>query len=470
MVALPARPPIALEGTAFATRALCGVVKRFIAAAFTYAALVALAGCVGSPGAPSLPPDALAGILQSAGGGAGKIQHVVWVVQENRSFDDLFAGYPGADTVESGKKSNGKTIALRPVSLKRLYEIDHSAFAMFQACNGRGKLRGTECRMDGFNLERLTGGPRNGQYARVPQSESKPYWDMAHEWTLADKMFASQLDESFVAHQYIIAAQAQSSVDVPFSYWGCTGKTDVVEIITQDRMYGGVQRPCFNYATLGDELDKAGLAWRFYTSRYRVPTSGLWSGYQAVKHIFRGPDWKTDIFTPQKKFLTDVRAGKLASFTWVTPLCADSDHPLCGGGLGPSWVTSVVNAVGESKFWDSTVVFVQWDDWGGFYDHVPPPHKGYDGLGFRVPLIVISPYAKKNYVSHVQYETASVLRFAEDLFGLPQLSAADARATSPMADCFDFSRGPRKFVPIEAPQAEAFFLNQANDPRIPDEQ
>jgi phospholipase C len=447
-------------------------VKRLFLPASVYVALLAFAACSGPPSVPSLPSHAGNSILQSlAGNGAGKIQHVVWVVQENRSFDDLFEGYPGADTVSSGKDSNGKTIALQPVSLKTTYEIDHSAFAMFLACNGKGKLPGTQCRMNGFNLEKLFGGPLNGQYAYVPHRESKPYWDMAHEWVLADKMFASQLDESFVAHQYIIAAQAQSSVDVPFYRWGCAGgKTDDVEIITQKRKYGGVQQACFNYETFGDELDTAGLEWRFYTNKFWVPFGGLWSGYQAVRHIFRGPDWKTDVITPQKTFLTDVGAGKLASFTWITPLCRDSDHIQCGGGMGPSWVTSIVNAVGGSKFWDSTVIFVQWDDWGGLYDHVPPPYEGYDGLGFRVPLIVISPYAKKNYVSHVQYETASVLRFAEDLFGLPQLSVADTRATSPAADCFDFSQKPRKFVPIETPQNAAFFLSQPSDPRIPDAQ
>jgi phospholipase C len=129
-----------------------------------------------------------------------------------------------------------------------------------------------------------------------------------------------------------------------------------------------------------------------------------------------------------------------------------------------------VNAVGESKFWDSTAVFIQWDDWGGTYDPVPPPFKDYDSLGFRVPLIVISAYAKKNYVSHVPYETASVLRFGEDLFGLGHLSQADTRATSPAADCFDFSQKPRTFVPIKAPMGPDFFLRQANDGQIPDEQ
>ena len=430
-----------------------------------------LAGCSGSQSVSSLPLRPVNALQAFGSNGAGKIQHVVWVVQENRSFDDLFAGYPGADTALSGKDSHGNTIPLQQVSLETRYEVDHSAFAMFSACDGTGKLPGTHCRMDGFDLERKYGGPLNGQYARVPYRESKPYWDMAHEWVLADKTFASQLDESFVAHQYIIAAQAHSSVDVPFYYWGCAGgKSDVVEILTLERSYGGDQRPCFDYKTLGDELDDAGLAWRFYTSRYRAPFSGLWSGYQAVKHIFHGPDWKNDVVTPQKTFLTDVRSGKLASFTWITPMCAESDHSSCGGGHGPSWVASIVNAVGESKFWNSTVVFVQWDDWGGLYDHVPPPHEDYDGAGFRVPLIVISPYAKKNYVSHVQYETASVLRFAEDLFGLPQLSAADARAASPAADCLDFSQTPRKFVPISAPLGAAFFASQPDDLRIPDAQ
>jgi phospholipase C len=404
-----------------------------------------------------------------ASSGAGKIQHVIWVVQENRTVDNLFHGYPGADTVSKGKDSFGGSIALQPISLKTKYEIDHSAFAMFEACDGTAKVPGTSCKMDGFNLERESAGPTNGQYAYVPQKEAQPYWDMAHEWVLGDRMFPSQLDESFAAHQYIIAAQAQHSVDVPTLLWGCEGgRKDVALTLLQRRVYGPSQAPCFDYQTLGDELDGAGLTWRFYTSAYKVPNSGIWSGYQAVKHIFDGPDWKNDVITPQKQFLSDVAEGHLASFTWITPLCRDSDHSMCGGGGGPSWVSSIVNAVGKSKYWDSTAIFVMWDDWGGLYDHVPPPHKDYDGLGFRVPFLVISPYAKSGYVSHVQYETASVLRFAEDLFGLAQLSVSDSRATSPAADCFDFSQKPRKFVPISAPQDAEYFRSEPLDDRIPD--
>ena len=404
--------------------------------------------------------------------GAGKISHVVYIVQENRSFDNLFQGYPNADTVSSGKNSRGETIALQPVSLKTNYTIDHSAQAMFAACDGKGTLPGTKCRMDGFNLEESFGGPPAPEYVYVPHGESKPYFDMAHEWVLADRMFQSQIDESFVAHQYIIAAQAAWSVNLPLFAWGCTGgKDDTLPIITKARTIGPKRYPCYDYQTLGDELDKANLSWRFYASKYgRESGEGAeWSAYQAIRHIRFGPDWKKDVISPNWKFITDVRAGKLANFTWITPVCDDSDHVGCGGGFGPSWVSALVNTVGKSKFWDSTVIFVQWDDWGGLYDHVAPEYKDRDSLGFRVPLLVISPYAKQDHVSHVHYETASVLRFAEDLYGLDQLAAADKRATSPAADCFDFSKPPRPFAKIQAPRAPSFFMRQyANDYFAPD--
>jgi phospholipase C len=409
--------------------------------------------------------------------GAGKIQHIVYIVQENRSFNNLFYGYPGAYTVTSGKDSKGETILLQPISLHVQYVIDHSSSAMFFACHGRGKLAGTKCRMDGFDREWWNGGPRRvkyPQYVYVPQRETKPYFAMAHEWVLADRMFESQLDESFTAHQYVIAAQARRSVDLPYGPWGCEqGPSDYINTLTNDRKLGKQEVPCFDYETLGDELDAAKLSWRFYTSWYDTPSSGfgaVWSAYQAVNHIYNGPDWKKDVITPQKQFFRDIAKGKLANFTWITPICANSDHPNCQGGYGPSWVAALVNAIGESKYWDSTAIFVQWDDWGGLYDPVPPPFEDYDGLGFRVPLLVISPYAKHDYVSHKRYETASVLRFAEDLWGLPQLAAADKRANSPGIDCFDFTQQPRKFVRIPAPKGREFFLHQGDDRRIPDDQ
>ncbi|MGB6644969.1 MAG: alkaline phosphatase family protein, partial [Candidatus Cybelea sp.] len=456
-------------------------VTKSLAFAASFAAALALGAC-SFDSAPygrfaqndnlAMPPRDAQVLRSLARTGAGKIEHVVFIVQENRSFNNLFMDYPGAYTVSSGKDSKGGTIALKPVSLSKEYTIDHSTIAMFAACDGKGTLPGTKCRMDAFDKEffdetRL----RHPQYVYAPRSESKPYWDMAREWVLADHTFQSQLDESFVAHQYIIAAQAQSAVNLPNGPWGCQpGPSSFVGTIDADRTNGPSELPCFDYQTLGDELDAAKLSWQFYSSQYSTPSSGngaVWSSYQAVKHIYYGPDWANVIY-PQKQFLLDVPAGKLASFTWITPICANSDHVNCGGGHGPSWVATLVNTIGKSKFWNSTAIFVLWDDWGGLYDPVAPPFKDYDGLGFRVPLIVISPYAKKNYVSHVQYETASVLRFAEDLFGLGHLAAADRRATSPAADCFDFTQRPRAFVRIRSPEGRDFFLRQGRDDRIPD--
>ena len=438
--------------------------------------LSSFAGCASGAQAP-LPymrGEAMLGGVRATG--AGRIEHVIFVVQENRSFDNLFQGYSGANTVSKGRNSHGQTIALQPVSLKTVYVIDHSADAMFAACNGTGSMPGTNCRMNGFDNEGSYGGPPNPQYVYVPHSESKPYFRMAHQWVVADNAFQSHLDESFVSHQYAIAAQAQSSVDLPFSLlWGCAGGSgDQVATIDQHRNIGGsYQQACFDYQTLGDELDTAKLSWRFYAVRYgndQGGNGGTWSAYQAIRHIFYGPDWKKNVISPNWKFITDVQKGKLANFTWITPTCDESDHLECGGGYGPSWISAIVDTVGASKFWNSTAIFVIWDDWGGFYDHVPAPYEDYDGNGFRVPLLVISPYAKQNYVSHVQYEQASVLRFAEDLFGLHHLAAADARATSPAADCFDFKQNPRPFVNIKAPYPPSFFIHHKfpNDYFAPD--
>jgi len=109
-----------------------------------------------------------------------------------------------------------------------------------------------------------------------------------------------------------------------------------------------------------------------------------------------------------------------------------------------------------------------WDEWGGWYDHVPPPYVDYDGLGIRVPLLVISPYAKRNYVSHVQYEHGSILRYVEDTFGLPRLAASDRRANSPELDCFVHARPPRPFKPFPTQLQPTDFIS-APDFRPPDE-
>jgi phospholipase C len=437
-------------------------------------AVLALAACAGERSSSSPVESALVPFVLPAAfhrsTPTGKIQHVVIIVQENRSFDDLFQGFPHADTVPSGQNSKGQTIKLQPVGLEVQYVIDHSATAMFAACNGTGSLPGTDCRMNGFDQEESFEGPPNPEYVYVPHVETAPYFALAHEFVLADRMFQSHLDESFVSHQYIIAAQAHNAVNLPGGYWGCDGgPSDVVQTIAAGRVYGSSEIACFDYRTLADELDDSNLTWRFYTNTI-IGDGGEWSGYQAVKHIRYGPDWAKDVITPQTQFFSDIAAGNLANVTWITPVCEDSDHVNCGGKLGPQWVSSLVNAICESPFWGTTAVFVMWDDWGGLYDHVPPPYEDLDGLGFRVPLLMISPYAKKDYVSHVQYEHGSILRFIEDQYGLAQLAASDKRANDPAVDGVDFTKPPRQYKPVPTMYPPSFFMNRPLDQRPPDEQ
>jgi phospholipase C len=228
---------------------------------------------------------------------------------------------------------------------------------------------------------------------------------------------------------------------------------------------------------LADSLDAAGRSWRDYGPR-PSDVGVVWTGFDAIRQIRFGSDWQTDIIAPETRFLSDVRAGALADVTWVTPDFASSDHAQIGlkqhrvargqRDLGPQWVANVVNAVGRSRFWGTTAIVVIWDDWGGWYDHVPPPQLDELGLGFRVPMIVIGPYAKRGYVSHVQHEFGSLLKFAEEVFALPSLGTTDVRADD-LADCFDFRQRPRPLVQVATKLSLEDFLNLQPSSVAPDD-
>jgi len=142
--------------------------------------------------------------------------------------------------------------------------------------------------------------------------------------------------------------------------------------------------------------------------------------------------------------LTDIANGQLAAVSWVVPSGRTSDHPALSDGSGPSWVASIVNAIGNSPYWSNTVIFITWDDWGGWYDHVAPSVINSYEYGFRVPLIVVSPFAKPGHVSHVTHDFGSILKFIEEVYGLPSLGYADAAADD-LSDCFDFNQTPLTF-------------------------
>jgi phospholipase C len=433
-----------------------------------------LSACNGA-GVSSVPPAAQSLARLHHHASSSKIQHIVIIVQENRSFNNLFYGFKGAKTVKYGYDSNGDKITLQPVGLETTWDILHDFNDFVAACNGTGSYPGTDCQMNGFNNEYwYCGHPRepscpnsNPPYSYVPHAETKPYFYLGKHYVLADQMYASNVDaSSFISHQYIIAGQASAAVNYPSSSWGCESQGDSISTLNSERQYGSTIPMCWNNNTLGAEMDGAGLSWAYYASAINGD-GGIWSAYQNIEPIYKGSDWSKDVISPQTNFFTDVSNGNLRDLTWITPTCGNSDHAGCGSNTGPSWVASLVNAVGESQYWDNTAIFIMWDDYGGWYDPEAPAMLDYDGLGMRIPMLVVSAYAKNGHVSHTHYEHGSILKFVEQTFGLAALSASDTRATAP-DDAFDFNKPPRKFETVPSVHGIDYFMHQAPDHRLPD--
>jgi phospholipase C len=392
---------------------------------------------------------------------------VIIIVQENRSFDNVFNGFPGADTVTVGQtKTGAQPLGVVPF-VSGGPDIGHFHTSFTAAYDGGA--------LDNFNAEGTYGfscgtycatpGPPNYAYSYLPQSDTVPYWTLATQFTLADRMFASNSGPSFPAHQYLIAGQSDNVAEVPNGpFWGCddTPGSLAAQLDSDGDETPGVF-PCFDYETLGDEMDAAGVTWRYYTP----DPFYFFNAYDAIRKIRYGSAWTTNIIAPETTVLTDIAAAKLPQVSWVVPQLLNSDHALANSNTGPQWVASIVNAVGASPYWNDTAIIIVWDDWGGWYDHVPPPQLDVMGLGFRVPMIVVSPYARHGYISHVQHEFGSILRFTETAFGLPSLGTADARADS-LQDCFDFTQSVTPLQPIATFMKPADFLRQPRSNKPPD--
>jgi phospholipase C len=452
-----------------------------IAAARSIGVLVVLvlAACRG-PAAGGAADPILPGTTGSAQG-ASKIRHVIVAIQENRSFDNLFATFPGADGATTGKTSDGKTIKLKRVDLPERCDFGHSRQGFVRDYD-RGK-------MDRFDLEggsrRCPGKAGTRPYQYVEPAQVQPYWDLASQYVLADRMFQTQGSGSFTAHQDLIAGGTSidplhNLVDFPsHAPWGCDAPAGTVTSLIKGPgasipspvklkvLYHQGPFPCLNYPTLRDLLDAAGFSWKYYSPPVINGSGGIWNGFDAIKAVRYGSEWHTNITKSEKAIFRDISKGALPAMSWLVPDNTNSDHPGSGTDTGPSWIAHVVNAVGASEYWDSTAIVVVWDDWGGFYDHVPPPFfDNWGGLGFRVPMIVVSAYARKGsssqggYISHTQYEFGSILKFVEDSFALGRLDTTDVRANS-IADCFDFSQSARKFKKISAKYSGSYFDRQA---------
>jgi len=336
-------------------------------------------------------------------------------------------------------------------------------------------------KMDGFwNVKDFEGDPGSVLYQYVDPTQIQPYWSIAKQYVLADHMFQTVGSNSFPSHQDLIAGATMVSpgeevMDQPNEYpWGCDApvgtKTNLLTSSGQFLPLAG-PFPCFTYKTMRDVLDQKGVSWKYYVpSLQNVRGGQTWNAFEAIKAVRYGSEWTTNVISPETNVYNDIANGKLPAVSWVIPDFINSDHSETYSDTGPSWVCSVVNAIGESAQWKSTVIIVVWDDWGGFYDPVAPPQYGFGGLGFRVPMLIISPYAKKGYVAHNVYEFGSILKFVEGTFGLASLGTTDVRARNFAKDVFNFSLPPRKFTPIAVKYTKAFFEHQppSNKPVDPE--
>jgi len=375
------------------------------------------------------------------------IKHVVFIIKENRTFDNLFGRFPGADGATTGL-DGGNVRPLTPAPDRIPVDIVHCYRCALQAWNG-GK-------MDGFAS--VSAPADRYAYTQFGPTDLPAYWHWAKRFVLGDNFFASAQGPSFPNHLFTIAATSGGTHDNPiqdldrlrerhrttglFKAWGCDS-IEQAYVPVEDREGKEVKvPPCFDFLTEGDLLLRAGIPWAYYSAT-NMQNGYLWSAYDAVRHIRQDEQlWQSHVF-PVDGLVQDIRDGRLPPVTWVTPRFELSEHPEYSFCWGQNWTTRVVNAIMAGPMWKDTAIFITWDDYGGFYDHVPPPQVDPFGFGIRVPLLVISPYAKAGYVDHTLGEFSSVLRFIEDNWGLSQLTHRDRDARN-LSEAFDFSQEPRK--------------------------
>jgi phospholipase C len=438
------------------------------------ALLIALYGCGGGGGTTGAAPVIVFAPTQ-APLAAPKVGHIVVVIQENRSVDNLFGGFPGADTASTAPTLTHGTVALRPVGLQDGVDVDHS-HTYFLKQYDHGKLDGFDTPSSSAFIGAATATTDGLGY--VPADQTKPYRDLARQFTFGDRMFQSNSGPSFPAHLYFIAGTSQSISENPAaSVWGCDGPASVLVDRLADNDPGASDdpatpetpilqspiSPCVDPPTLADMLDAHNVSWKYYAPQINTRTGDIWSAYGAIKHIRYGGDW-SHIVSPENTIIDDIKQNRLPQVSYVVPNFRESDHAGTTDGSGPDWVAAIANTLGASPYWKDTVLVVTWDDWGGWYDHVKPPHRDRMGMGFRVPLIVASPYARAGYVSHTTYEFGSILRFVEDTFGLGSLGGTDVTSQS-IADVLDLNAAPRAYTAVAARRrsVESFRHLQPND-------
>ncbi|MEP6758863.1 MAG: alkaline phosphatase family protein [Actinomycetota bacterium] len=371
------------------------------------------------------------------------IKHVVFLIMENRSFDNMFGAFPGADGASTAD-DHGLTRPLTDASLQRAHDLPHCYNCNVASIDGGA--------MDGFNQ---TDFADQGAFTQFRKDQISAYWSWAKRYAIADHFFASAVGPSFPNHMYSIAATSGGALDNPWQpppnlaqmqaqgyakSWGCDIAQDgYVEVIDPEGYLVKVP-PCFDFRTEGDLLNAKHIPWSYYAAT-NAQLGYIWSAYSAIDRYRNNATLWSEHIRPVDDVVRDIQADRLPPVSWITPRFPLSQHPEYNFCWGQNWSIEVMNALMRSDAWKNTLVVMTWDDFGGFYDHVPPVRLDDVGLGIRVPAMIISPYARSGYVDHTMYEFSSVLRFIEDNWGLTQLTRRD-RIASGLGGALDFSQTP----------------------------
>ena len=432
-------------------------------------------------------------------------KHIIIVVQENRTPDNLFQGLcappygnpsrcsatpgPAQYDIQTSawhdKFAPGKTIDPKPVTLAHTVDLDHSHGGFLRQCDLIPKT--TTCLMDGRSGCTKCAFDSQWKYVNYKIGVLNPYLELVTQYGWANYMFQTNQGPSYPAHQFLFGGtSAPNDADDDAGLFvsenlvgtggvggfnktaGCAAPETTKTFVINPSGKETTIFPCFEHQTLVDLFGPA-ITWKYY-----APAPGtIWTAPNSIAHLCKataqggtcsGPVWNDHLdFTPHD-VLSDIGSCNLRSVSWVIPGALYSDHAgLKSGNGGPAWVASIVNAVGNSTkcdsgtgYWNDTAIIVTWDDWGGWYDHVPPTFlagaQGDYQYGFRVPLLVVSAYTPRGYINNAHHDFGSILRFVEHNFSLDEgaLKYADSRSPTNLAGFFDFSKPPRPFTKIAA--------------------
>jgi phospholipase C len=425
-------------------------------AAFALAATpdATLAGAGSAPGAnATLLGQPVAG---------SPIRHLIVLVQENRTFDNLFASsvlagggpYPGADTTQTAMV-DGTRRPLKAVGFEHPGSPSHTHAALLAEWN--------DGKMDGFGTDAvytafgIFAGEPGLAYAYLPARETALYHTMAARYALADENFAPRLVPTFPSHYTLATAQSRLAGNPRSRVWGCDAKAGAtVPIFGQGEsvMSAGVF-PCFDQPTIADLLDAAHVTWRYYTGPYNQLFNQTVNVYDAFRRIRYGPDWSRDVVAPSSRVFSDIASCRLPQVSFVMPTALDSDNAASMSTSGPGWVGSIYLAIVRTSqtrcdYYKNSAMILTWDDSGGWYDHVaPPPGPAGTTWGFRIPVVVVSAWARSNYdlrrphappfVSHTRRESTAITTFIEKNWALGNMGQRDA-TDDDLSDMFDYTR------------------------------